>query len=174
MDPTVPVRGLYLTEGRLRATVQDYVGVPRSAIPVLSSARRLIGVFTTRSAGHGAIRVESPGHSTEIEAERAALHLVFRRRVENRDGRIDDDQVVRSRVVMCRLIWASGGLIISLHSLQVSQLRRRAAAVRREHVAVEFDVGDGVAAAEGVTVAGERVGVEAHVAEGTVVQVPGG
>src|SRR5713101_3077575 len=40
-------------------------------------------------------------------------------------------------------------------------------------VAVEFDVGDGVAGAEGVAAAGERVGGQAGVVEGAVVHVAG-
>src|SRR6266446_3576216 len=47
------------------------------------------------------------------------------------------------------------------------------AATGREHVAVLFDVGDGVAVAEGVPGPGERVGGEGDVGQGVVVVVGG-
>src|SRR5262249_26863361 len=43
---------------------------------------------------------------------------------------------------------------------------------RREHMAVELDVGYGVSGAKGVPVAGERVGDQLHVGQRPVVHVP--
>src|SRR5215510_9993880 len=91
--------------------------------------------------------------------------------------------VVKNALVEATLV----GLVVdSLDLLQVgvvsredyrSYCRDRAcrppAANQGGDVAVEFDVGDGLAGAESVAVAGERVGGQSHVVEGAVVHVAG-